>query len=243
MDDNLPLKAINSNPKINYNYSWSKSSVIVSSSNLSEVLVSPKVSQFIFLEVDDTKGCIFKDSVFVQVSSVDENLIKAIVSDDYIPVGEKVTLKGSPDGYSYQWTPEESVESPTSLQTIAKPLETTLYYFYVSDGVCTKHDSILVKVFPFICDDPSIFVPNAFSPNGDGNNDVLIVRGKMIKEMTFRVFDRWGELIFETQERGIGWDGTYKGKKIDPDVYDYYLKVTCIDDVESIVKGNITLLK
>ena len=65
----------------------------------------------------------------------------------------------------------------------------------------------------------------------------------MIKEMTFRIFDRWGELIFETHERGLGWDGTFKGKKMDPDVYDYYLKVTCIDDVESIVKGNITLLK
>ena len=243
MYDHLPLKAINSNPKINFNYSWSHDSVIVSPINLSDVIVSPKVSQYIFVEVDDTKGCILKDSVFVQVSSVDSKLIKATVSDDYIPVGEKVTLKGSPDGFSYQWTPEESIESPTSQQTIAKPLEATLYYFFVSDGICTKHDSVLVKVFPFVCDDPSIFVPNAFSPNGDGNNDVLIVRGKMIKEMTFRIFDRWGELIFETHERGIGWDGTYKGKKLDPDVYDYYLKVTCIDDLESIVKGNVTLLK
>ena len=242
--DELTLQVINSNPKINLNYSWSHDSVIVSPTNLSDVIVSPKVSQYIFVEVDDTKGCILKDSIFVQVSSVDSKLIKATVSADYIPVGEKVTLKGSSGGgYSYKWTPEESVQSPASQQTLAKPLETTLYYFFVSDGICTKHDSVLVKVFPFVCDDPSIFVPNAFSPNGDGNNDVLIVRGKMIKEMTFRIFDRWGELIFETHERGAGWDGTFKGKKMDPDVYDYYLKVTCIDDIESIVKGNITLLK
>jgi gliding motility-associated-like protein len=104
-------------------------------------------------------------------------------------------------------------------------------------------DTIWVKIFPFICNEPSLFIPNAFSPNGDGQNDVLYVRGKMIKDMTFRVFNRWGEMMFESFERSVGWDGTYKGKKMEPDVYDYYLKVTCIDNVESIVKGNVTLLK
>jgi gliding motility-associated-like protein len=152
-----------------------------------------------------------------------------------------VTLKSFPAGFSYSWIP--SVDNPTSQQTTAKPTVTTLYKVFISDGICIKSDSVLVKVFPFVCDDPSIFVPNAFSPNGDGNNDILIVRGNMIKEMTFRVFDRWGELIFETHERGKGWDGTFKGKKMDPDVYDYYLQVTCVDDLESIVKGNMTLLK
>jgi gliding motility-associated-like protein len=65
----------------------------------------------------------------------------------------------------------------------------------------------------------------------------------MIEKMIFRVYDRWGTLIFESKNRLEGWDGTYNGKKLDPDVYDYYLQATCIDNVESIVKGNITLLK
>ena len=61
--------------------------------------------------------------------------------------------------------------------------------------------------------------------------------------MVCRIFDRWGELVFESYDRLDGWDGTFRGKDMDPDVYDYYLKVTCIDNVESIIKGNVTLLR
>ena len=239
--DSSDIQVVNSNSQINFQYTWSQDSVIVTPTNLSDIKVNPKVSQFIVLEIDNLNGCVFKDSIYILVSTIDSTLVNATVSDDYIPIGEKVTLKGKPDGYSYNWSP--NVDQPNSQQSTVKPLESIFYVLSVSDGICSKKDSVFVKVFPFVCDDPSIFVPNAFSPNGDGNNDVLVVRGKMIKEMTFRIFDRWGELIFETHERGLGWDGTFKGKKMDPDVYDYYLKVTCIDDVESIVKGNITLLK
>jgi gliding motility-associated-like protein len=61
--------------------------------------------------------------------------------------------------------------------------------------------------------------------------------------MTFRIFNRWGETVFESFDRATGWDGTFRGKKLDPDVYDYYLEVTCIGGDEDIVKGNITVLK
>ena len=86
-------------------------------------------------------------------------------------------------------------------------------------------------------------LPNVFSPNGDGENDLLFVRGTLIKEMLFRIYDRWGELIFESRDRFTGWDGNFRGKQMDPDVYDYYLQVTCVDDVETIIKGNITLIR
>ena len=61
--------------------------------------------------------------------------------------------------------------------------------------------------------------------------------------MVFRVYDRLGEMVFESFDRSQGWDGTFRGKLLDPDTYDYYLKVTCVDDVESIIKGNVTLLQ
>ena len=106
-----------------------------------------------------------------------------------------------------------------------------------------KSELIKILTYPYVCDEPYLFVPNAFSPNDDGENDVLFVRGPLIKEMVFRIYDRWGELIFESFDRATGWDGLFRGKPMDPDVYDYYLKVTCIDEVETIIKGNITLLK
>ncbi|MCO4814559.1 MAG: T9SS type B sorting domain-containing protein, partial [Flavobacteriales bacterium] len=62
-------------------------------------------------------------------------------------------------------------------------------------------------------------------------------------EMVFRIYDRLGELVFESFERPYGWDGTFRGKLMNPDVYDYYLKVTCIDQVETIIKGNFQLIR
>ena len=106
-----------------------------------------------------------------------------------------------------------------------------------------RTDTVLVTTYEFICEDPYLFVPNAFSPNGANENDILYVRGALIREMVFRIYDRWGELVFESFDRSTGWDGTFRGKPMDPDVYDYYLKVICINDDESIIKGNITLLK
>jgi gliding motility-associated-like protein len=86
-------------------------------------------------------------------------------------------------------------------------------------------------------------VPNAFSPNNDNNNDVLYVRGLYIEKVIFRVFDRWGEMVFESVDVSQGWDGTFRNKLLQPDVYDYYLDVTCVGGLKSIVKGNVTLMR
>jgi gliding motility-associated-like protein len=61
--------------------------------------------------------------------------------------------------------------------------------------------------------------------------------------MIFRVFDRWGEMVFESTDVNFGWDGIYQGSKLDPDVFDYYLQVTCYGGLENIIKGNVTLMK
>jgi gliding motility-associated-like protein len=69
------------------------------------------------------------------------------------------------------------------------------------------------------------------------------VRSAIAEKIVFRIFDRWGELIFETTDISKGWDGSFRGKKVDPDVYDYYLEATCIQGDQKIIKGNITLMK
>ena len=105
------------------------------------------------------------------------------------------------------------------------------------------NDTILIKVIPWNCDFPYVFVPNAFSPNNDGENDVLYVRGHPIKSIEFRVFNRWGEMVFESRDISIGWDGTYKGKLVNPDVFDYYLNVECVGDEHKQLQGNVTVLR
>ena len=86
--------------------------------------------------------------------------------------------------------------------------------------------------------------PKAFSPNGDGSNDVLYVRGYGVTEMEFKVFNRWGELVFESNSLDVGWDGTYKDKGQEMEVYIYTLQARFLDGTQTgIRKGNVTLLR
>lgn len=88
-----------------------------------------------------------------------------------------------------------------------------------------------------------IGVPNAFSPNGDGINDVVKVEGRGIVELVFRIYNRWGEKVFETTDKNIGWDGIYKGTLQEMEVYTYAVEATLINGQHVPLKGNITLLR
>ena len=113
----------------------------------------------------------------------------------------------------------------------------------VSDGICSKNASVLVEVRELVCEGPDIFVPNTFTPNGDGQNDVLFVRGRNISNMEFMVFDRWGEKVFETTDINRGWDGIYKGEPVDPAVFVYHLTVDCVDGQRYFTKGNVSVVR
>ncbi len=90
---------------------------------------------------------------------------------------------------------------------------------------------------------PLVDVPSGFSPNGDGVNDLVRVLGYGIETMTFKIYNRWGELVFQTNDRYEGWDGTYKGEPQEMDAYGYLLDVTFFDGSKKFKKGNITLLR
>jgi gliding motility-associated-like protein len=90
---------------------------------------------------------------------------------------------------------------------------------------------------------PLIGLPNAFSPNGDGENDILYVRGAAIKTMDLKIYNRWGQLVFETTKQEIGWDGTFNGQPQPIEAYGYVLQVSFIDGTSRLLKGNITLLR
>ena len=90
---------------------------------------------------------------------------------------------------------------------------------------------------------PLADVPSGFSPNGDGNNDVFRVRGYGIASMNLKVFNRWGEQIFETSDQEIGWDGTYKGKPQEMDAYGYVLVVEFVDGTSTKKQGNVSLMR
>jgi gliding motility-associated-like protein len=103
-----------------------------------------------------------------------------------------------------------------------------------SEKVCKE---ILTEIFT------AIDVPLAFSPNGDGNNDVLYVRGGGVTEMTFRIYNRWGQMIFESHSLNEGWDGRFKGKLQDLETVAYVLQATFIDGTTIQKQGNVTIIK
>ncbi|MEG1556219.1 MAG: gliding motility-associated C-terminal domain-containing protein, partial [Bacteroidales bacterium] len=93
------------------------------------------------------------------------------------------------------------------------------------------------------CDEPLVFIPNAFTPNGDGKNDILYVRSVLLEKVQWMIYNRWGEKVFETNNLEQGWDGLYKGKHCEPGVYDYYFEGTCTNGEVYVHKGNVTILR
>ena len=100
------------------------------------------------------------------------------------------------------------------------------------------------------CDTNTFFIPNAFSPNGDKDNDILFIRASGIKNIKLFIYNRWGEKVFETKSpfegglRGMkGWDGTYKGKKLNAGVFAWYAEVEFSDGDKIYRKGNVTLIR
>jgi len=89
----------------------------------------------------------------------------------------------------------------------------------------------------------SVFIPDVFSPNNDGRNDILYVRGNCIATMDFVIFDRWGNKVFESKNISYGWDGTYKGKVMNTATFVYYLNATLFDGTVVQKKGNVTLVR
>lgn len=108
-----------------------------------------------------------------------------------------------------------------------------------SDLPCPDSACIVLKIEP----PQAVDVPNAFSPNGDNRNDILYVRGQKVTKLLFKVFNRWGEKVFETTDMNIGWDGTYKGVPQEMDVYAWELFATLRDGTQVVRSGNVTLIR
>lgn len=154
--------------------------------------------------------------------------------------GQPVQLRASGDGLSYYWSPPELVDDPFSASPIARVPITTTFTVSVTDAFgCSSSAQVLV-----IVDDNQIFIPNAFSPNGDGVNDRFELRGaQKQKLLAFEIYNRFGNLVFSGSGFSSYWDGTCNGKSCAAGTYYYLLRWTTEHGVMETVKGDIQLIR
>lgn len=148
---------------------------------------------------------------------------------------------------NWMWTPATDLSCancPIPIATIKKDIT---YSVKVTTAYgCSASDTVSIKTF---CEKAQAFIPNAFTPDGDGINDILMVRASGIVQVkTFRIFNRWGEVVFEKDNfppnnPSYGWDGKVKGVVGPPDVYVYTAEVVCENGTTFTYKGNVSVLK
>lgn len=242
--NSVQLVAMNLNGTDSLRYYWTPSGQIMSGQGTDSVWVLPTTTTYYSITAQNQYGCTAAAQTTVTVSLSNPPL-SISASQDTIYKGDAVQLLATEDvGYYYNWMHHPTLSLDTIFNPIAKPDSTTTYYLEITDTAgCTNIDSITIYIKKPICDESSVFVPSAFTPDGDGHNDVLYVQGAGITDVELVIYNRWGEQVFSSNAKTIGWDGTFKGEACLPDVYGYYIKCRCLDGMELIKKGNITLLK
>jgi gliding motility-associated-like protein len=189
------------------------------------------------------------DSIVTANISVEKNFAISVTPDVVIEKGEKTEIKVSvnPSGtYTYDWTPKDFLTCSTCASAFSEPPNSTKYIITVSAGDirCAKKVEANIKVIS------GVYVPTAFSPNGDAVNDIFYIIGskgvRIIKEIL--IYNRWGELIFrdenfQTGDPSHGWDGTYRGKNLMPDSFTYKIFAEMKNGEISDFSGVFTLLR
>lgn len=231
-----------SNPIGSIQYTWLPSNQIVSDLNAPSVTVVVNEDD-VFYVTSSLAECSRVDSIAVGVSLLSQYDVSLSLSDQPIIAGQMVDLLISPSTFDYQvqptsWIVEESLGVVQGL-----PGESGWWNVIWNEGQCYRTDSIWIEVVDFSCDDPFLFVPNAFSPNGDGANEVLFVYGHFMSNFVFQINDRWGNQVFYSENPKQGWDGWFNAKPAALGVYHYYLSWQCEDGRTWHKEGNISLIR
>lgn len=149
----------------------------------------------------------------------------------------------SGDLSSYNWQARETLSCTECPNPVLTATESQMVYLSGTNQFgCKVQDSVLVNVLQ--CDPATVFVPNTFTPNNDGLDDILYVRSKTLSQLDyFRVFDRWGSIVFESHSLSQGWDGTINGKTAEQGVYVYQYSGKCPAGADITRSGTVTLLR
>ena len=197
------------------------------------------------INVMDSPGCVLNNSVTVYQPSAMTVYINP--QDSLIPLGTSIQLFSIIGNLttqtinSYSWSPSTGLSCIDCPNPIASPYQNTQYNLVVNYGKgCNATDSATIEVGR----GPKVYIPNAFSPNGDNVNDYFSVYGTTLQSVGMTIFDRWGEKVFDSgTNQWATWDGTYKGVLESPGVYVYYVRLVYLDGTQETKQGSVTLIR
>ncbi|NOQ75396.1 MAG: T9SS type B sorting domain-containing protein [Crocinitomix sp.] len=193
---------------------------------------------FIQLTIENLNGTTSTVSNAISVNNSPDLNVRL---DTIIELGGTATLIGSSTSSGvYSWTPENDVYCAACPITQAQPEDsTTFHLIFIDENGCKAEGDVLVLV-NFV---EGIGVPTAFSPNGDGNNDVLYVKSHSIEKMNFSIYNRYGEVVFRSSDQNIGWDGTFKNREENPGVFTWVLHYNLTTGKSGVLKGNTSIIR
>jgi len=220
-------------------YLWSPATYL-SSTTIINPIANPPASTVYAVKISDA-ACNYDSTFNVQVLVGTGLAITVGKSNDIDCANRSATLFAS-GGDTYLWTPSTGLSNPNIPNPVATPGGTQKYIVFVSNtSGCSNTDS--VTVFSNFAASLARYMPNAFTPNGDGLNDCYGLKNWMyIKKLEFRIFNRYGEQVFGTSDPSRCWDGKYKGKIADQGSYVYYIKAETNCGTEE-QKGSFLLMR
>jgi gliding motility-associated-like protein len=226
---------------------WSTSSAYISDSVGLSILSSATNDALVFVTVSDDKGCILLDTVrLIVIEPFQASIIYPNGGDTLIVIGTSANILVEVNGNAnplYLWTPNQNISCDQCPNPIASPLTSQEYFVYINDSLGCFDDTL--RVFIEVIEEFKASVPTAFSPNGDGENEIVYVRGWGIKTLLeFNIYNRWGELVYQNPGDLLqGWDGKYKGEVQAQDSYAVTVKATGYNNQLITYEGFINIIR
>jgi gliding motility-associated-like protein len=221
---------------------WSPANTL-SSATIFNPIATPTASTAYVLSAFDVKGCPkpARDTILVTVLP---KIFPEAGNDTAVVIGQPLQLNASGGSY-YEWSPAFNLSSASIADPVAlfnEASEGLLYTVLVyNEAGCVDSDFVNIKVYEVA---PTIFVPTAFTPNNDGKNDLLRpIAAGITKIEHFRIYNRWGQLVFSTSTNGKGWDGKIAGREQGTGTFVWEVKATDYKGIPYIQKGIVTLIR
>lgn len=228
-------------------YQWINTTSGLNNTSISNPILNASSTATYTVVGSDSYNC-FKDTTSILVTVQKRPTVNA---------GQDVTIVGgipyqlnatvSNDVVSWLWSPETNLSCTNCAMPISTPKMQTNYVVKVANSWgCVAYDTVLIKLQ---CAIANVYFPNAFTPNGNGKNDVFYAKGSGVNVIKhFKIYNRWGQVVFEKNNIGIddrsaGWDGKYKGQYVDSGTYIYMAEMECISGEVFTFKGTVTLIK